>query len=54
MHWTRQEITVHTGTVKFHKENVYYVYLSDNQIQDQAFANITQVIDSTDFVIILN
>ena len=37
MHWTRQEITVHTGTVKFQDENVYYVYLSDNQIQGQVF-----------------
>ena len=40
LHWTHQQITVHSGTIKQDGEKSYHPYLSDDVTHDQKFVKI--------------
>ena len=43
MHWSKQQVTVHSGIFKYNAEKVFHPYISDSRIHDQVF--VKQVLE---------
>lgn len=37
LHWSKKQVTMHSGIVKYEEEKVYHHYFSDTRIHDQVF-----------------
>lgn len=40
LHWSHEQVTVHSGIMKFEGEKSYYPYLSDDKKHDQHFVEL--------------
>lgn len=43
LHWSKKQVTVHSGIFKYNAEKVYHPYVSDSRIHDQVF--VKQVVE---------
>ena len=50
LHWSKMQVTVHSGLVKYGQEKVYHPYLSDSCVHDQVFVHqaLEEIIDHMD------
>ena len=50
MHWSRQQVTIHSGSLKINGEKSYYPYFLDDRLLDSTFTDIAikEMLMSTD------
>ena len=50
LHWTKHQVTVHSGIVKYSQEKTYHSYFSNSRVHDQPFAHqaLQEMISWTD------